>query len=106
MKRVNKERRAFGAKRKLQKIIEKRFETAIIGILARCEKHFGDLWGYESEYPELSKQQKNMLEIWECLRSDILNHGNTQSRAAIDEISKYNIEEDVYQIDFIVKKKD
>jgi hypothetical protein len=104
MKKVNKERRALGAKRKLQKIIEKRFETAIIGILARCEKHFGDLWGFENEYSTLSKQQKNMLEIWECLRSEILNHGNTQCRAAVDEISKYNVDENTYQIDFIAKK--
>lgn len=68
--------------------ISKRFQTTIIGSLARFEDEFGHLWGHDSE-KELTQRQKEFLDLWEYTRTSILNHGNNQMREAIDEIIQY-----------------
>lgn len=65
--------------------VSKRFETAIIGSLARFEDTFGYLWGHSSD-KELTTQQQKFLDMWEILRTSILNHGNNQMRLALDDI--------------------
>lgn len=72
--------------------ISKRFETTTIGILARFEDTFGYLWGHNSD-KELSLQQQKFLDMWEILRTSILNHGNNQMRLAIDDIISHIEEE-------------
>jgi hypothetical protein len=105
MRKVNQERRNLGARRKLMKNIETKFKTTTIGILARCENSLGELWGHGLDVKDLSADQKQMREVWECLRSDILNHGNGQLRAAMDELMRYTVEWNDYKIDFIIKDK-
>ena len=61
--------------------LEKRFKTTMIGSLARFEQSFGHLW--EEDGPD----QQEYLDIWEYTRNSILNNGNKQMRAAIDEVS-------------------
>lgn len=68
--------------------ISKRFETTIIGSLARIEDSFGHLWGIDSDR-ELTSKQKEFEELWNRTRTSILNHGNKQMREAIDEIIRY-----------------
>ena len=68
--------------------ISKRFQTTIIGSLARFEDHFGYLWGHNSDKP-LTDRQKEFLDLWEYTRTSILNHGNNQMRDSIDEIIEY-----------------
>ena len=68
--------------------ISKRFQTTIIGALARFENNFGYLWGHNSDKP-LTERQKEFLDLWEFTRTSILNHGNNQMREAIDEIIEY-----------------
>lgn len=68
--------------------ISKRFETTIIGSLARIEDSFGYLWGIDSD-KELTTKQKEFEELWHLTRTAILNHGNKQMREAIDEIIRY-----------------
>lgn len=65
--------------------VSKRFETTIIGCLARIEDSFGYLWGIDS-VKELTPKQKEFEELWNFTRTAILNHGNKQMREAIDEI--------------------
>jgi hypothetical protein len=68
-----------------QELIEnlyKRFQTTMIGALARFEDNFGHFWENE---PDDSKVWDN----WEYTRNSILNNGNKQARAAIDELKKY-----------------
>ena len=71
----------------IQQII-KRFETTIIGSLARIENNFGYLWGHDTNH-SLNAQQQKFEELWEFTRTSILNHGNKQMREAIDEIIQY-----------------
>jgi hypothetical protein len=61
--------------------IEKKFKTTMIGSLARFEESFGHLW--EEEGPD----QQEYLDLWEYTRNSVLNNGNKQMRAAINEIS-------------------
>lgn len=68
--------------------ISKRFETTIIGSLARFEDSFGYLWGHNSS-KELTQQQQDFLDMWEAIRTSILNHGNNQMRLAIDDIIQH-----------------
>lgn len=75
--------------------VSKRFETTIIGALARFENTFGYLWGYDSQ-KELTQKQQEFLDIWEIARTSILNHGNNQMRSAIDDIINYVEEENEY----------
>ena len=60
----------------------KRFQTTMIGALARFEENFGYVWQNEPDDSEL-------WDHWEYTRNSILNNGNKQARAAIDDIKKY-----------------
>lgn len=68
--------------------LSKRFQTTIIGSLARFEDNFGYLWGIDSD-KERTDKQKEFLDLWEYTRTSILNHGNNQMRDAIDEVVDY-----------------
>lgn len=61
--------------------IETKFKTTMIGSLARFEESFGHLW--EEDGPD----QQEYLDLWEYTRNSILNNGNKQMRAAINELS-------------------
>ena len=61
--------------------IETKFKTTMIGSLARFEESFGHLW--EEEGPD----QQEYLDLWEYTRNSVLNNGNKQMRAAVNDIS-------------------
>jgi hypothetical protein len=84
--------------------ITKRFQTTIIGSLARFEDNFGYLWGFNSDKP-LTDKQIEFAEMWEYVRTSILNHGNNQMRSAIDEIIDHiEKENDLYRYHFIINQ--
>lgn len=106
-RKVNDEKYALGSKRRLMKNVEKKFKTAMIGSLARCEQFLGQLWGYDTDDNEpLTMEQERYYEIWQNLRTEILNHCNSQLRAAMDEISQYDVKWQQYHLDFIIKPRD
>lgn len=70
-------------------LISKRLETTMIGCLARFESSFGDLWGYNQNYDQpLTANQEKFQDLWEYTRTSILNHGNNQIRAGIEDLNK------------------
>lgn len=86
--------------------ITKRFQTTIIGSLARFEDNFGYLWGHNSN-KELTDKQQEFLDMWDYVRTSILNHGNNQMREAIDEIIEHiERENQLFKYHFIINKKD
>lgn len=86
--------------------ITKRFQTAIIGSLARFEDNFGYLWGHNSD-KELTNKEQEFADMWDYVRTSILNHGNNQMREAIDEIISHIEEEnDLFKYHFIIKQKE
>lgn len=86
--------------------INKRFQTTIIGSLARFEENFGYLWGQNSD-KELTDKQKEFLDLWEFTRTAILNHGNHQMRNAVDDVIEYIEEENrYYHYNFVIKNQE
>jgi hypothetical protein len=64
--------------------INKRFKTTMIGALARFEDSFGYLWEDEN-----NPNSENFNILWERVRDEILNNGNKQLRATINEVSNF-----------------
>lgn len=62
--------------------VETKFKTTMIGALARFEESFGHLW------EEPGPDQEEYIELWEYTRNAILNNGNRQMRAALDDLTK------------------
>lgn len=60
--------------------LHKKFQTTMIGALARFEEGFGYLW--EDEHPERERFEN----LWDDIRNSILNNGNKQARSAINDI--------------------
>lgn len=63
--------------------VNKRFQTTMIGSLARFEEYFGDLW--ENNH----RDRERFEDMWEDVRNQILNNGNKQARAAVNEIADF-----------------
>jgi hypothetical protein len=74
---------------RLSKILKKKVETTMIGALSSMEDHFSFLW--LSKEGELSPEQRIMYEIFQKVRSEILDKGNTQCRNVDAEIAQYDV---------------
>jgi len=105
-RKTNQERYAIGSKKRLIANIGKKFKTAMIGTIARCEEQLGFLWGYGLDPSQITEdQQRFKEEVWDVLRTEILNHCNSQLRAATEEMQEYSIQWNQYKTDFIIKKE-
>jgi len=104
-KRLHNEKFADSSKKRLITNVEKKFKTTMIGSLASFEKEFGWLWGH-GERDGLTDEQMDMLEKWQLVRSEVLNNGNNQARACLDEISQYTMTWDRFTTKLIVKPQE
>lgn len=75
------------SKEKLLKITKKKVQTTMIGALHSIEQHFGFLWNTDNPGPE----ENQLKEIFEDLRSEILDRGNNQIRNLESEFTNYEI---------------
>lgn len=90
------------SKERLNKNCKKKVQTTMIGALSSIEEHFGFLWGHESDDP-LSEEQEKMRLLYEELRSEVLDKGNTQIRNIDAELTQYDITWNRYQYQIPVK---
>ena len=90
------------SKDRLLKISKKKIQTTMIGALSTLEKSFGFLWGHESSEP-LTPEQEHLKELYEEVRSEILDRGNNQARNLEAEFASYEINWLRYQITLPVK---
>ena len=90
------------SKDRLLKEINKRINTTMIGAIASVEKYFGKMWGFEND--DITPQQQRMKEIFEELRSEILDKGNAQIRNFEAELSSYDVVWNRYHIDLPIKR--
>jgi len=88
------------SKKRLIDAIDKKFNTANIGILAILEKYFGELWGH-NRGGKLTLDEQEWQKRWSLARAEILDHGNHQKRGAINEISEYTLKWEKYHINFV-----
>ena len=93
------------SKERLLKIGKKKIQTTMIGALSTIEKHLGFLWGHESS-EELTPEQEHLKELYDLVRSEILDRGNNQARNLETEFSAYDIKWLRYQITLPVKPLD
>lgn len=91
------------SKTKLKKEVKKRIQTTMIGAISSIEKYFGFLWGEESDN-ELTKDQERMRDIFEDMRTEILDKGNSQLRNVDAEIENYDVTWNKYHINLPIKR--
>jgi len=103
-KHRNEEKRKQFAQKRLETNIVKKIKTTMIGALASFEDGFGHLWGKDIPEDQLDSDELKFSDMWEEIRSEILDKGNLQIRAAKDELSEYETDWNMYQIDFIKKE--
>tara|TARA_R110002020_G_scaffold103752_17_gene243199 strand:+ start:5475 stop:5804 length:330 start_codon:yes stop_codon:yes gene_type:complete len=77
------------SKDRLSSIIRKKIQTTMIGSLSSIEEHFGFLWAEEGPYDE--DQKRAMLDIFNKVRSEILDKGNGQARNVDAELAQYDV---------------
>ena len=92
------------SKRRLMNIIKKKFDTTIIGSLAAFEEKFGELWGHGLPLEDLDEDQRYWREQWMETRSKVLDNGNSNLRAAQNEISQYTLSWNRYVTNFYNNK--
>jgi hypothetical protein len=74
-------------KQQLIKVIQQRFKTTFIFPIAELEKDFGELWKYgEDDDSKLSDKDWEWYDKFEKLRKRVLDNGNAQCRALIQEL--------------------
>jgi hypothetical protein len=103
-RKANNEKFKNESKRRLTKNVEKKFKTTMIGALASFENVFGELWGLGKEEDNLNNEELYWKDKWDIARNQVLNNGNSQLRAAIEEITEYSMSWNRYKTDFIIKR--
>ncbi len=100
-KKLHLGRVARDSRDRLKKIAQKKFRTCFISSLSEFEDAFGSVvWGNNLPENQLTPKQKINKIIWEKVRKNILDKGNTQSRALGMEIDLHKVEFEGYRIDF------
>lgn len=94
------------SRKRLDKIISTKIRTTFIGAIAAVEEYMGFLWGSGKDPDDLTAEEAKISELWEQVRTRILNNGNTQLRAASNEIANHVISWNRYHTEFIIKKED
>lgn len=79
------------SKDRLNKIINTKFRTVMIGALASIEQNFGFLWGH-NEHRRLTPEEQEMKDLFEKTRKEILDKGNAQARNIATELGQYEVE--------------
>jgi len=105
-KKLQEDRYLESCKKRLTTLIQKKIQTTMIGALAEFEQLFGYLWGMGKDDIDLDEDELNFRRQWDKARTEILNNGNSQIRACVEEIAQYTIKWNRYHTEFIVKPKE
>ncbi|KKN98910.1 hypothetical protein LCGC14_0141550 [marine sediment metagenome] len=98
---VKRGRIARDSRDRLKKIAHKKFRTCFISALVEFENTFGLIvWGHNLPEDGITIEQKANRVLWEQVRKNILDKGNTQSRALGMEIDLHSVEFEGYRIEF------
>ena len=89
-KRVKQDKYLDSSKDRLLKIGKKKIQTTMIGALSTLEDKFGFLWGKDTD-GDLAPEQQHMKDLYEEVRSEILDRGNNQMRNLEAEFVQYDI---------------
>jgi len=101
LRNIREERRKEVSKDALFKSCKKKVQTTMIGALDTIEKQLGFLWGFDGQ-DVLTEEQKQLKEIYDEVRANILDRGNTQIRNLEAEFANYDVSRKMYQINIPV----
>lgn len=87
LKSKREEQKREMSREKLLNISKKKIQTTMIGAISSIESHLGFLWDVDNPTAE----QKSLRNIFEEMRSEILDRGNTQMRNLENEFNSYDI---------------
>lgn len=90
------ERKKETSRQRLKEVGQQKIKTTMIGAIASVEEHLGFLW----------QDDPSMKTLFERVRSEILDKGNTQIRNFEVEISNYDIVWRKYSMVLPVKRKE
>lgn len=86
------ERKIKNAKRRLFSCLKRRLMSSFIGALERFEIEFGkELWQHGEHHSRLDEDGMYYREKWSRCRDSILENGNDQIDAVVDEISRLSV---------------
>ena len=105
-KEANDQRYEAHSQENLKRHIKTKFKTTMIGALSKFEETFGELWGHGKNDSELSEQELDNKKKWDLVRTEILNNGNDQLRAALNEIGEYTVRTKNKTYEFTIKDKE
>lgn len=103
-KEAREQRFLEGSRQRLDKLVSTKIRTAFIGALSAFEENYGFLWGHGKDENELTKEEKQMRELWIQTRTRVLNNGNSQIRAAQTEIANHVIKWNRYHLELPIKQ--
>lgn len=90
-KQKREEKYKLDSKDRLSKILRKKIETTMIGALSSIEERFGFLWTNADNSP-ITEEQTLMKDLYQQVRSEILDKGNNQARNVDAELAQYEVE--------------
>tara|TARA_B100000085_G_C18553613_1_gene516883 strand:+ start:1051 stop:1404 length:354 start_codon:yes stop_codon:yes gene_type:complete len=92
------------SRERLSKILKKKIQTTMIGALSSIEENLGFLWEGDGEP---TKDQQVMKDIYQKIRSEILDKGNNQARNIDAELAQYDVEWLKYSVTIpVITKKE
>lgn len=99
-KSLREEKYKYDSRDRLGKILKKKVETTMIGALSSIEENLGFLWNSNTG---LTEEQEKIYNLYQKIRSEILDKGNTQARNIDVELSQYDIKWLRYSVTIPVK---
>jgi len=102
-KEMREEKYRTDSRDRLSKILKKKIETTMIGALSSIEEHLGFLW--DAKDGQLTEDQVYMKDLYQKVRSEILDKGNTQARNVDAELSQSDVKWLKYTIKMPVIKQ-
>lgn len=87
-KKIREQKHKVESKDRLSKVLKKKIQTTMIGALSTIEENLAFLW--EEDNPKFSKE--DMKNLYNKIRSEILDKGNNQARNIDAELSHYDVE--------------
>jgi hypothetical protein len=87
-KKIRERKYKADSKDRLSKILKKKIQTTMIGALSSIEENLSFLW--EEDHPKFTKQE--ITQIYNKIRSEILDKGNNQARNVDAELANYEVE--------------
>jgi CRISPR/Cas system CSM-associated protein Csm2 small subunit len=87
-KKIRDQKYKTDSKDRLSKTLKKKIQTTMIGALSTIEENLAFLW--EQDNTKFSKE--DMKNLYNKIRSEILDKGNNQARNIDAELSQYEVE--------------